>query len=101
MLPHDMFADCQTEAGAPIGTRGATFHLIEPVKYPLTLFFRDAYPSIRNPQPHMLAQILAANGDASAGRRELDGIIDQIAEYLLQTHRVSLNGGEITWQCRE
>ena len=80
MRVDDAFGNGQPEPGAAaIGAAG----LPEPIEDPGQMVGRNAGPGVHHRKPNLVAVASRDHVDAAAGRRELDGVVQQITECLL------------------
>src|SRR2546425_8799232 len=83
---YDSIADCQPESRAL-----HSFGRIERFEHPLAHFFFHSDTSIREAQTQSLSLTFTANREAAALRHRIDGVDDQVDEYLTQLRCVASN----------
>ncbi len=90
-----MFGNGKTKTGPTGLQRARRFSAIKPFEDALLFVVENAYSGVGDTDLHHIAVCLRADGHLPSGRRILNGIIQQVLEYLSQMLSVGSNTGKI------
>src|SRR4030088_3161845 len=87
----EVLGDGKSQAETTRLAWAGTVHLVEPLEDAAPVLRRDARTTISNAQHELLASGLGLNVDRRAGRRELGGIVQQVAQRLSEFRPICRN----------
>src|SRR5947207_2641388 len=86
--PDELAGDVEAEPGAPDASGHVGVEAVELLDDPVALRGWDPEAHVGHREPHPPVALLDAETDVPAGRRVLDGVLQQVVEHLPQLSRV-------------
>src|SRR4029079_8974084 len=88
----DLFDNCQPQSEAAVAARGRIFRLAETIEYERQKVSRDTHATVAYVHFHVRVGAPERDFDLPTLGRKLDGVGEQVAEYLLQPAEVAEHG---------
>src|SRR5271166_2369108 len=91
MRPHDVLGDRQSQPRAARLPRASLVHSVEALEQPWQVFAWDSRSKVAHIKLHAIFRFTRPDQDLAAGLAVLHGIIDQVAEHLVNSIPVHQN----------